>query len=218
MKSYINSIKELLQTRINNKNKKKLLNKNPIIISSNCTGGFIYHWLGLKFRSPFINLFLSPEEFVLMCENINDFLNTPLKEINTNYSYPVGKGYNGIQVHFMYYKSFEEAIELWNKRLSRMERTRVSNSLSEKFNYNTEETGFIFSNWNGNTDLLRRFDELPFNNKVVFTDRKYNFPSSYYLKGYNINKENVYATQNIFGKRYINQFDYVSFLNSLLRR
>lgn len=148
------------------------MNKNPIIISSNCTGGFIYHWLGLKFRSPFINLFLSPEEFVLMCENINDFLNTPLKEINTNYSYPVGKGYNGIQVHFMHYKSFEEAIELWNKRLSRMERTRVSNSLSEKFNYNTEETGFIFSNWNGNTDLLRRFDELPFNNKVVFTDRK----------------------------------------------
>lgn len=49
------------------KMRKKLLKKNITIISNNCTGGFVYHDLGLRFNSPTINLaFGSDEVFFLL--------------------------------------------------------------------------------------------------------------------------------------------------------
>mgnify|MGYP002241443975 FL=1 len=61
MKSIKDIIKNHLQNNINKKNRKRLYNMKPTIIASNCTGGFIYHWLGLQFQSPFINLYMTPE-------------------------------------------------------------------------------------------------------------------------------------------------------------
>lgn len=73
------------------KNKKRLKNYSPSIISSNCTGGFIYHWLGLKFRSPFINLYLENEDFVNMLENWECTKNSEIiEDKNTNKPFPVG--------------------------------------------------------------------------------------------------------------------------------
>lgn len=43
------------QDVINSCNRNKLTNKTPALICSNCLGGYIYHWLGLQFSSPFIN-------------------------------------------------------------------------------------------------------------------------------------------------------------------
>ena len=59
---------------INKANQLRLVNKNMTIISSNCAGGFLYHWLGLEFKSPFINLFLSNEDFLEALENFDSFL------------------------------------------------------------------------------------------------------------------------------------------------
>lgn len=56
-------------------------------------------------------------------------------------------------------------------------------------------------------------------NKVVFVDRPYwEIKSSFLIKGYrctNGANGDVYRTQYTNGKRYIDQFDYVSFINSL---
>lgn len=92
-----------------------------------------------------------------------------------------------------------------------MERESLGNG---RYQYKTEKIGFIFSNWDGNEELLERFDKLPFK-KVVFTDKHVDYSSAVYLRGYERKKGNVYATKNIFGKRYIDQFDYVEFINSL---
>ena len=43
-------------------------------------GGVLYHWLGLKFNSPFINLFMSNNDFLFAMENFDDFLRTPIIE------------------------------------------------------------------------------------------------------------------------------------------
>lgn len=42
--------------------KRKVKNQNVTIIASNCIGGMVYHDLGLKFNSPFINLWITPKD------------------------------------------------------------------------------------------------------------------------------------------------------------
>lgn len=110
------------QEKINSKNRERLLNHAPTIISSNCVGGIMYHWLGLKFNSPFINLYFSNDDFIKLLENWDDFMSTEIVEDKkSDKKYPVGVGYSDIHIHFMHYKSFEEAIEKWNIRKERID-------------------------------------------------------------------------------------------------
>ena len=64
---------------INKPNRKKLKNKNPSIISSNCNGGFIYHDLNLKFFSPTINLFFYPKDYIKFIANLEYYSKCELK-------------------------------------------------------------------------------------------------------------------------------------------
>lgn len=117
---------DYLHEQINKKNRKRLTNMTPTLICSNCAGGFIYHWLGLQFRSPFINLFLTPEDFVTVLENFDAFINTPIRELkDSDKNYPVGVGAFGIKVYFMHYKSFDEAIAKWNERKKRIDKNNM---------------------------------------------------------------------------------------------
>lgn len=62
--------------KIINKQNLERLSKNNIdiddctIISSNCISGMICHDLGLKFRSPTINLYFTCHNFVLFINNL----------------------------------------------------------------------------------------------------------------------------------------------------
>ena len=67
-----------VQKIFNKVNRKKLKNKDFTLVTSNCTGGILYHWLGLKFRSPFINLYMSNEDYIKALENFELFLSTPM--------------------------------------------------------------------------------------------------------------------------------------------
>ena len=205
MYKIVSFIKNNLQNHINTKNRKRLVNTTPTIIASNCTGGLLYHWLGLEFRSPFINLYMTPEDFLTAMEHFEEFINTPIRECkNSNYDYPIGIGAYGTIIHFMHYPSFEDAILTWNKRCKRIDMNNIC---------------IILSNWGGREEHLIRFDNLPFKNKVVFTDCEFpEYKSAFCLKGYdctNGHNGNVYATYKITGKRYIDQFDYVSFINRM---
>lgn len=197
------------QRCINKNNRERLTNKNPMLIASNCTGGFLYHWLGLRFRSPFINLHLTPEDFLVALENFDDFMNGPIEQIkDDSLHYPLGQGFQGVKVHFLHYSSFDEAISKWMDRKSRMD-------LSDK-----DSMGIIFPNWGGHdVEQLERFDALPFKHKVVFVDRPFpEIKSSFFIKGYRCDSGgngDVYRTQYSNGERYIDQFDYVTFINSL---
>lgn len=198
-------ILDFLHNRINEQNRKRLTNETPTLICSNCVGGFLYHWLHLQFRSPFINLWLTPEDFVTALENFDEFINTPLTELkNSGMNYPVGVGAFNIKVYFMHYKSYEEAIAKWNERKQRI---------------NKDNLGIILSNYlGGDEQLLKRFDKLPFKNKIVFTNEKCHkriTDTAVYLEHYDPSKGNIYRTISISGKRCIDQFDYVEFINKL---
>lgn len=60
----MSKINIFLRKRINTKNRERLDNKDFSLLSSNCLGGFILHDLGLRFNSPFINLWLKPGDFI----------------------------------------------------------------------------------------------------------------------------------------------------------
>lgn len=204
---------EKRQDKINLKNRTKLSNHEPVLICSNCLGTYIYHWLGLKFHSPFINLWMTNEDFITMLEGgVEKFLSSPIKQVkNCKEKYPVGE-INGVKIYFMHYKDFKSAIEAWERRKKRIDFNNI---------------GILFSSFKGDEDILRRFDQLPYKNKVVFVDKPSKYKSAYYIKGYRFYKKimkiikpkmvpNLFKNQNyITGKRFIDQFDYISFINSL---
>lgn len=140
----LNCIRQFInfrQNKINERNRNRLINKTPTIICSNCTGGVLYHWLGLKFYSPFINLYMNNEDFILAMENFDNFISTEIiEDINSGKAYPVGSGFGGCKIHFMHYKSFQDALLKWNERKSRINKDNMTIWLT---NYNSENWGVI---------------------------------------------------------------------------
>lgn len=128
-------LKDILQKRINQRNRSHLLNQTPTLICSNCTGGFLYHWLGLQFRSPFINLYLTPSDFISALSHLREFVNYDFQQLEHNpYPYPVGVGLNGELIHFVHYKTFKQAKEIWQIRTKRMDYHNL---------------GIMLTNWGG---------------------------------------------------------------------
>lgn len=205
LKKILRRIRCLLRYQlIIKKNKKLLFNQTPCIISSNCNGGIIYHDLELKFLSPTINLFFYPKDYLKFVMNLEYYLSQKLCPFTKPelFVYPIGM-LDDIEVHFMHYKTFEEAVKYWEKRIKRV---------------NFENLFFVMTDRDGCTyEQIKTFDELPYKNKVIFTHKKYHeFTSSFYIKGFE-DKGEVGILSNFRKyslKRYLDDFNYVDFLNN----
>lgn len=209
LRTYLN----FLHSLINKKNKARLINNSPTLICSNCTGGVIYNWLGLKFNSPFINLWMTNEDFLTAMEHFDEFIATPLREdTNASEGYPVGIGIMGVRVLFMHYKTWNEAISKWDERCTRINRNNIGIMLS---NYTGLDNDILHGD--GQPAILKRFCALPFKHKKIFVDKSIDgFNDAVVLHGWKPDKGNIFRTKNIItGTRYIDQFDYVSFINNL---
>lgn len=167
-------ILKLLQSRIDHRNRKRLIPKSRTIISNNCTAGYMYHNLGLRFESPTINLFIEPQDYSKMIRDFDKYFDPAAEiiEIKGIKDYPVGEIY-GCKVYFMHYPIFEEAVGKWRERCKRINKV-------------------VFSHL------------LPLNVRSVF-----------YIRGFEKTScvGNLQEKMNWTGKRYIDQFDYVEFLN-----
>lgn len=54
-------------------------------------------------------------------KNLDDFISTDIiEESNSEKNYPVGIGYGECRIHFMHYKTFEEAIHKLDERKKRI--------------------------------------------------------------------------------------------------
>lgn len=182
----------------------KLKNNNPTIIASNCNGEFIYYDLGLKFLTPTINLSFDMNDFVKMVENLEWYMQQPIMPYeDSRFDYPTGM-LGDIEIRFNHYKTFEEAVSKWEERKKRINWDNL----------------FIMGIDGDNCtyDSIKRFDNLPYKNKVIFTNKSYpEFKSSYYIKGFE-DKKGVgvllYFKEKQFRiRRYLDDFDYVKFLN-----
>lgn len=145
--------------------RRRLRNPRVSIISNDCWGGFMYRYLHLPFNSPFIGLFVMPEDFVRILEDpsllIGELRFIPkaesrhLHNINHTSTYPVGVLPCGVEIHFLHYGSEQEAREKWSKRVGRIDWNNAIVKLSDNYAITDE--------------IMQRFDALPYPQKVLFT-------------------------------------------------
>ena len=174
------------------------------LISSNCNGACILHDLGLKFNSPFVNLWIKPKDYLKLLHDLDHYMACELIFTEEpGVSYPVGM-LKDIKIYFQHYKSPEEAKQKWQERSRRMD---ISNIY------------VLFSDRDGCTyQDLCEFDALPFENKIVFTHIPYpEIGSAVYIPGWE-NEECVGLCSNykssFKGEKYYDAFDYVTWINA----
>lgn len=188
--------------RINDKNRARLTNREVSIIASTCNGGVIYKELGLPFHSPTVNLFFHPKDFLRFCSDLKRYVDAgdELVQIESQKPYPVGRLID-VEMHFMHYTSFEEAKEKWLERSKRI----CWDNIVLMF---TDRDGCTYED-------IEAFDKLPYK-KVIFTNKEYpDIKSHFYIKGFEQDESVgiLSCRKDRFGRRYLDDFDYVSFLN-----
>lgn len=201
-----NKIRSMEYQRYLINRKARLRNRDFSIIASNCNGAFMYHDLGLRYLSPTVNLTIEINGFVKMVENLEWYMEQKIVEVKNRSEYPVGE-LRGIRINFIHYKSFEEAVKEWEERKRRIKWNNL----------------FIVGTARGDLctyDTIKNFDKLPYKNKVIFTNIKYTeFQSAYYIRGFEEQSQLGvlvdYKNQFLL-RRYLDDFDYVNFLNSPL--
>lgn len=80
--------------------------------------------LGLRFNSPFINLWMYPQDFIEYCSNIPHYLKQPLEFYEDDKAlvdgkYPVGD-LDGLKIFFQHYSTEDEARIFWERRSKRV--------------------------------------------------------------------------------------------------
>ena len=188
---------------IDRKNRSKLINQEVSIVASTCNGGVIYHDLGLQYRSPFINLWIEPDDFIKLLSDLRGYLSYDLQFVGKEgIPYPIAV-LKDIYIYFQHYKTEEEAETCWRRRLKRMDYDNIA---------------VFFTDRDGCTyETLKRFDSLPYERKVVFTHADYpELESAFYYDCFSEEQEVGVLTEYSNDKlkiRYLDKYDYVTLLN-----
>ncbi len=201
IRSAINKVQRIF---INRRLKSRLQNHGMTVISANCVGAFILHDLNEPFNSPFVNLYLSPNDFVRYLQNIEFYQRQSLTFIQSEKPYPVAK-LADLKVHFMHYRNSQEAQQKWLARSARMNLDNLFIMMTDK----DDAQGIAYED-------LAAFDQLPFKNKVVFTRKPYpEFKSAFYIKGFEKQNQvgDLFTFSGWNGVKYYDQFDYVAWFN-----
>lgn len=140
------------------------------IFSSNCIGGFFSNTLGLPFRSPFVNLWLTSNDFIKFLREPRSYLENPLAykgktfDSRKTLEFPVAM-LGDITLYMMHYKTFEEAVEAWEKRKQRINWDNLILIMAIE-----------------RKESLELFDALPYDKKVCFVPFKSDLPSAFYIE------------------------------------
>lgn len=187
---------------VDKRNRKKLRNLQFSVIANNCNGGVILHDLGLPFNSPFVNLYIMPDDYIRLLKNLRMYLSLKLEFVQEEgIGFPVGQ-LGDVKIYFQHYSSETEAEETWYRRLGRIDYANLFIMFTDR--------GCTLS------DLLE-FDSLDYKNKVCFTHVKMaNIKSAVYIKGFEDKSEVGVLSE--FKKpdsryRYLDDFDYVGWFN-----
>ncbi len=185
--------------------RKKLKNTNPTIISNNCIGGIISHDLGLRFNSPCVNQGMIARDYIKFLNNMDYYLSLPPIPLNSFYRDTnfMMTQLGDIICLFAHEASVEIAISKWEERKNRIDKHNMYIFMTDSLECTYED--------------LKAFDALPFENKVVLTHKPYEeVKCSYYLKGFEDRDEIGVLSDwkpGYLKRRYLDDYDYVSFLN-----
>jgi uncharacterized protein (DUF1919 family) len=207
LRSLIVTIKDQEQILYKKRKRKRLDNLNFSIIASNCVGTIIYHDLDLPFLSPTINLTIEMDDFIRFAENLKWYMEQEIVELKGEKGCPAGM-LGDVKINFVHYDTFEEGVRKWEER---KERINWDNLLL----IGSERDGCSY-------ETLERFDRLPYENKVILTRVRYpEISSAYCIEGFE-EKEELGMVLNykkqFFRRRYLDDFDYVAFINSAVQK
>lgn len=185
--------------------------RNFSIISANCWGGAVYEDLKLPYQSPTIGLFFYAPCYITFLKDLRYFLSCDLEFIETskyedanqyrneNYAYPIGKLDNEVEIHFLHYKTVEEARDKWTRRKKRVDFDHLYIAMTDRDHCTYQ--------------LMEEFDRLPYSRKVIFTGKKYPaLKSSVFLKAFkkegrvgDLYNQRYWVTPNFNLDRWLNQ-------------
>ncbi len=98
----------------------------PSIFAPNCWGGNMYHRLGLRFESPFINMFEDHDDYLKILSDPKHYMSCELQfkemiyEENLKRDYPVAVC-DDVLLYFNHATSFDEANADWIRRRDRID-------------------------------------------------------------------------------------------------
>ncbi len=172
------------------------------VICNNCVGAMVLHDFGLKFCSPFVNLFIEPEDYILLLQNLKFFLSEscPLDNITRDNDYPVGLLGQRIRINFMHYNSFQEAKLKWYSRIKRIDWDNLYVIFVQQDKCTKEH--------------LRIFDKMEFPHKISLVNYVPESNSQREIKGFENRPTLGHITDfsNIFGRRFYDDIDWKDFL------
>lgn len=151
------------------------LRENPVsIISDDCWGGFLYHYLDLPFMTPFINLRILDSGFLKMIGNLEKYLSRPLimeRQGDMRFC-PVGSlDVDGEKVFlfFVHHDTFEEARKDFDRRRGRINGSnlfiKMSYDKAEFFQFSTSEDDLSDKCF---CKYMSWFDSLPYKKKICW--------------------------------------------------
>ena len=155
----------------------QLMQNPPSIISRHCWGGILFNQLGLKFNSPFVNLFLLDSDFNKLSKNFSHYMRQELffereeYEHNLNINYPIAK-LDDISIYFNHYTSFEEAKKKWDER-------------KERINYDN----LLFETTTENRGIALDFDSISLPHKLCFHNGNIDSPNIIDFSKFMINQK-----------------------------
>ncbi len=173
----------------------------PSILSVNCAGGIISHYLGLRFLSPTVNLWIDSRDFVKFACNLKAYLEHELMPVaQAEYPYPVGK-LDDILIYFNHYKDFDEAKRKWDDRKTRIDYDNLY---------------IIADDISLNEDQMEALEQIACKRLVWFSAKERpNYHRSFWLKQYaQEGKLGLYSVKSLGGYTgFEKEFHFAKWLN-----
>jgi len=181
-----------------------LLESRVSIIAINCWGGYTYSSLHHEFLSPFINMYLTEEEYIKLLENFDWYMEQDLifkEEIFDELMgvrHPVGL-LGDVSLYLNHYDSFEMAYEKWGERKNRINKNNL----------------FVMM-YTCDKSVLERFAQLPFEKKVCFVPFESDVPCAVDISAYNSKIGNdmskLYENVNGLAQNWISGYNVIKLL------
>ena len=138
---------------------------NHCIITNNCYGLDYYKKQNIPYNTPFVGLFIYADCYIKLLESFEAYMDEPLTYcMFSKYGktdYPVGLLYD-VEIHFLHYKTFQEALHKWNRRKARM---KLFHECIVKM---CDRDGF-------REEHGKRFLNIPIEKKILFVTEKNNY-------------------------------------------
>lgn len=172
------------------------------LYAGNCIGGYIYHQLGVPFESPMINMMICDDDFYkIMLRPEFYFSHAIYPCYDPEFPELISGKIDDVIVHFNHYKTFEEGVDAWKRRIKRID---------------PDNCYIIAADIRLTPEMIANYGNVRCKKLVIFTSRDYNYPWCLKVKRYDgLPHVGNYINKTLSGKWVFEEFfDYTGWLNS----